>query len=99
MTLEQALELFSQPKRRRGGGTARGPLRELGVDPVTGCAVEVRDGRYGPYVTDGGVNASLRKDDSVEAITIERASELLAERRAKLESQGKKVKPCAKASG
>jgi DNA topoisomerase-1 len=58
-------------------------LRELGADPVTGKPVVVREGRFGPYVTDGEANASLRKGDSVEEITIERAAELLAERRAK----------------
>ncbi|MEX1207733.1 MAG: type I DNA topoisomerase [Acidimicrobiia bacterium] len=94
--LEGALELFSQPKRR--GARNTGPLREVGIDPETGCAVVVRDGRFGPYVTDGSVNASLRREDAVESISIERASELLAERRAKLEAEGKKIKPCKKAS-
>jgi DNA topoisomerase-1 len=97
VTLEEALQIFLQPKRRRGQ-TAAAPLRELGVDPETGCAVVVKDGRFGPYVTDGSVNASLRKQDSVEKIDIERASELLSERRAKLVGQGKKVKPCPKAT-
>lgn len=97
VTLGEALHLFAQPKRRRGQA-ASAPLRELGIDPDTGCAVVVKDGRFGPYVTDGGVNASLRKDDSVDKIDIERAAELLRERRAKLEAQGKKVKPCPKVS-
>jgi len=96
VTLEEALHIFSQPKRRKGQ-SASAPLRELGVDPETGCEVVVKDGRFGPYVTDGGVNASLRKEDSVERIDIDRASLLLQERRAKLEAQGKKVKPCPKA--
>lgn len=95
VTLEEALHLFTQPKRRRGQAAAA-PLRELGIDPDTGCAVVVKDGRFGPYVTDGAVNASLRKEDSVEKIDIERAAHLLRERRAKLEAQGKKVKPCKK---
>jgi len=95
VTLSEAVEIFKQPKRRRGQ-SASAPLRELGVDPVTGCAVVVKDGRFGPYVTDGSVNASLRKQDSVDKIDLGRASELLAERRAKLQSQGKKVKPCPK---
>ena len=90
--LAGALELFAQPKRRRGGRSAK-PLKALGVEPGTGYEVEVRDGRFGPYVTDGGVNASLRRDDSVDSITLERAAELLAERRAKLEAEGKPVKP------
>ena len=61
--------------------------------------MSVKDGKFGPYVTDGSVNASLRREDSVETVTIERASELLAERRAKVESEGKEVKPCQKAEG
>lgn len=84
VTLEQALELFAQPPRRRGGkGAARGPLKELGVDPTNGRPIVVRDGRFGPYVTDGETNASLRRGDTPESVTLERASELLAERRAK----------------
>ena len=79
--LRQALELFAQPKRRRGQ-VARPPLRELGPDPATGAPLVVKEGRYGPYVTDGETNASLRKGDDVETLTVERASELLAERRA-----------------
>ncbi len=71
-------------------------MRELGVDPRTGCAVVVKDGRFGPYVTDGSVNASLRREDSVEKVTLERASDLLSERRAKLEAEGKEIKPCVK---
>jgi DNA topoisomerase-1 len=83
ITLERALELFAQPPRRRGRRNARGPLRELGTDPASGRAVVLRDGRFGPYVTDGQTNASLRKGDSVESVTTERAIELLAEKRAK----------------
>jgi DNA topoisomerase-1 len=97
VTLEEALRRFAEPKRRRGQRAAA-PLRELGTDPDTGCVVVVRDGRFGPYVTDGSVNASLRKTDSVESITLERAAELLRMRRDKLESQGKTVKPCPKAA-
>jgi DNA topoisomerase-1 len=92
--LEGALHLFSQPKRRRGQSAPKPPLKELGVDPDTGCAVVLKDGRFGPYVTDGSVNASLRTTDSVEKIDLDRAVELLRERRAKLEAQGKKIKPC-----
>ncbi len=79
--LDEARALFAQPKTRRGRTTA-GPLRELGTDPDTERPVVVRDGRFGPYVTDGTVNASLRRGDNVESITLERAVELLAERRA-----------------
>jgi DNA topoisomerase-1 len=82
--LEDALTLFSQPKapRGRGRGAPKPPLRELGHDPVTGKPVVVKDGRFGPYVTDGETNASLRRGDDVESLTPERAAELLAERRA-----------------
>ncbi|HEY2983810.1 MAG TPA: topoisomerase C-terminal repeat-containing protein, partial [Jatrophihabitantaceae bacterium] len=59
------------------------PLREIGDDPVSGKPMVVRDGRFGPYVTDGETNASLRRGDSVEELTVERAAELLAERRAR----------------
>ncbi|RCG25911.1 type I DNA topoisomerase [Sphaerisporangium album] len=84
VTIEQARELFAQPKQRgRGRAAAAPPLRELGNDPVSGKPVVVKEGRFGPYVTDGETNASLRKEDSVEQITIERAAELLAERRAR----------------
>ncbi|HLI74478.1 MAG TPA: type I DNA topoisomerase [Acidimicrobiales bacterium] len=81
VTVDEALALFAQPKLRRGR-TTQAPLRELGEDPESGGAIVVRSGRYGPYVTDGTTNASLRKGDSPEAITLERAAELIAERRA-----------------
>jgi DNA topoisomerase-1 len=83
ISLEDALALLAQSPRRRGRGAPKAPLRELGADPVTGRAIVLKDGRFGPYVTDGETNASLRKGDSVEAVTPERAAELLAERRAK----------------
>jgi DNA topoisomerase-1 len=90
VTLSEAQALFAQPKQRRGRATAP-PLRELGTDPATQLAVVVKDGRFGPYATDGTTNASLRKGDAVESITIERASELLAERRAAGPSKKKKA--------
>jgi DNA topoisomerase-1 len=84
ITLEDALALLAQPKPRRGrGATKRSPLRELGQDPATNRPIVVKDGRFGPYVTDGETNASLRRGDTVEGLTMERAVELLAERRAK----------------
>nr|WP_210034982.1 type I DNA topoisomerase [Pseudonocardia parietis] len=83
VTLEEALEIYKQPKQRGRGAAATPPLRELGEDPSTTKKMVIKDGRFGPYVTDGETNASLRKGDSVEEITDERASELLAERRAK----------------
>ena len=82
VTVEEARALFAQPKPRRGRGQSAGPLRELGQDPATGLEVVVREGRFGPYVTDGTTNASLRKGDDPEHVTIERASALLADRRA-----------------
>ena len=82
VTLEECLELLSQPKGGRAAASAA-PLRELGEDPATGRAVVVKDGRYGHYVTDGEVNASLRSGDTVEGLTLERARDLLEERRAK----------------
>jgi DNA topoisomerase-1 len=83
VSLDDALALLAQPKTRGRRTAAAAPLRELGNDPATSKAVVVKEGRFGPYVTDGETNASLRKGDSVEEITIDRASELLAERRAK----------------
>ena len=83
VTAEEAEALLAQPKTRRGRGAAKPPLREIGTDPGNGRQVVVKDGRFGPYVTDGETNASLRKGDAVEALTPERAFELLAERRAK----------------
>ncbi len=81
ITLEEALAIYAQPKQR--GRAAAAPLRELGADPVSGKPVVVKDGRFGAYVTDGETNATLRRDDDVEAITPERGFELLAEKRAK----------------
>ena len=78
--LDEALKIYAQPKQR-GRAAAAPPLKELGNDPVSGQPVVVKSGRFGDYVTDGEYNATLRKDDTVEAITLERAAELLAERR------------------
>ncbi len=83
VTLEEALALLAAPKVRRGRGAPRPPLRELGADPTTDRQVVVKEGRFGPYVTDGETNASLRAGDGVESLTLERALELLAERRGK----------------
>jgi DNA topoisomerase I len=83
VTLEQSAELFAQPKLRGRRTAAATPLREVGDDPVSGKPMVVRDGRFGPYVTDGETNASLRRGDAVEEITVERAAELLADRRAR----------------
>jgi DNA topoisomerase-1 len=84
VTLDEALEIYKQPKQRgRRTAAATPPLRELGEDAATGKPMVIKEGRFGPYVTDGETNASLRKGDSVEQLTDERASELLAERRAR----------------
>ena len=91
VTLEEAKAIFAQPKQRgRGRAAAAPPLRELGNDPASGQKVVVKEGRFGPYVTDGETNASLRKGDEVESITIERAAELLVERREKVAAGGGK---------
>jgi len=80
ITVEEALALLAQPKTR-GRAAPTAPLRELGPDPVTNAPVVVKEGRFGPYVTDGTTNASLRSGDEVESITIERAATLLQDRR------------------
>jgi len=87
LTVEQAEDLLAQPKQRRGRGAPKPPLKELGPDPQSGKPLVVKDGRFGPYVTDGETNASLRRGDDVEGLTMERALELLAERRAKAPAQ------------
>jgi DNA topoisomerase-1 len=83
VTLEEALKLYAEPKRRGRQGAAAPPLRELGNDPASGKPMVIKDGRFGPYVTDGETNASLRKGDDVLSITDARAAELLADRRAR----------------
>ncbi len=82
ITQDEALAIYAQPKQR-GRAAAKPPLKELGTDPETERPVVVKDGRFGPYVTDGETNATLRRDDEVETITPERGYELLAEKRAK----------------
>jgi DNA topoisomerase I len=97
ITVDEALAIYAQPKQR-GGRAAAAPLRELGADPTSGQPVVVKEGRFGAYVTDGDTNATLRKGDSVESVTIERASELLAEKRAKgpATKRGRTTKKTAK---
>lgn len=95
ITLEEALKIYSEPKRRGKQGAATPPLRELGNDPVSEKPMVIKDGRFGPYVTDGETNASLRKGDDVMSITDGRASELLADRRAR--GPVKKKAPAKKA--
>jgi len=95
ITLEEALKIYAEPKRRGRQGAATPPLRELGVDPVSEKPMVIKDGRFGPYVTDGETNASLRKGDDVMSITDARASELLADRRARGPVKKKAAKKAA----
>ncbi|MFJ8550670.1 type I DNA topoisomerase [Streptomyces sp. NPDC093676] len=95
ITLDEALAIYAQPKQR-GRAAAKPPLKELGEDPVSGKPVVVKDGRFGPYVTDGETNATLRSGDSVEAITPERGFELLEEKRAKTPAKKTAKKAAAK---
>ena len=81
ITLEEAVEIYKQPKVRRRG-VAKPPLKELGKDPASGKDVIMKDGRFGMYVTDGETNATLRRGDTLEFMTLERGLELLAGRRA-----------------
>jgi DNA topoisomerase-1 len=83
ITIEEAAAILAQPKQRGRRAAAAPPLKELGKDTVSGQPMVVKDGRFGPYVTDGETNASLRRGDSIEELTDERASELLADRRAR----------------
>jgi DNA topoisomerase-1 len=82
---------FAQPKRRRGQAAPKPPLRELGNDPVSGRPMVIKEGRWGPYVTDGETNASLRTGDDPASITDERAAELLGDRRARGPATKKKA--------
>jgi len=82
VTLDEAKALLAQPKTRQRRAAAP-PLREMGADPLTELPLVIKDGRFGPYVTDGEVNASLRRGQTPESLSIEQASEMLAEKRAK----------------
>ena len=91
LTVDEAEAILATPKQRRGRGAPKPPLKELGPDPASGKPLLVKDGRFGPYVTDGETNASLKRGDDVEGLTLERALELLAERRAKGPSQPRRT--------
>jgi DNA topoisomerase-1 len=91
ITLDEALVIYAQPKARGGRGTAKPPLREFGADPVSGKPITVKDGRFGPYITDGETNITVPRDTSIEDLTEERAVELLAEKRAKGPAPKKKA--------
>ncbi|MCS6712142.1 type I DNA topoisomerase [Brachybacterium sp. EF45031] len=82
ITLDEAKALYAQPKQR-GRAAAKPPLKELGVDPTSEKPIVVKDGRFGPYITDGTTNVTLRRDDTLESLTHEIAVERLAEKRAK----------------
>jgi DNA topoisomerase-1 len=94
LTIEEALAILAQPKQRRGQAAAK-PAIIVGVDPSTNREVQLKEGRFGPYVTDGETNASLRRADDPATISIDRAADLLAERRAKDEGDPKKAKKTA----
>jgi DNA topoisomerase I len=82
ITVEEARSIYAQPKQH-GRSAAKPPLKDLGVDPASGRPMIIKDGRFGAYVTNGEINATLRRGDDIETITSERAAELLAEKRAK----------------
>ncbi|MFN8125006.1 MAG: type I DNA topoisomerase [Candidatus Nanopelagicales bacterium] len=96
VTVDEALALLAEPPRRRGQRAPSGPLKELGADPVSGNPIVVKDGRFGAYVTDGEYNATIPKGDNVDEITLERASDLLVERRAKGPAKKSRKKSSAK---
>ncbi|HEX6500413.1 MAG TPA: type I DNA topoisomerase [Micromonosporaceae bacterium] len=100
VTQDEALALLAAPKGRQRRAPAP-PLRELGVDPLTDKPLVIKDGRFGPYVTDGEVNASLRRGQTPESLTVEQASEMLAEKRAKGPATPRKkaTKAAAKTTG
>ncbi|MGE5829733.1 MAG: type I DNA topoisomerase [Micromonosporaceae bacterium] len=81
VSLDEALALLAAPKTRQRRAPAL-PLRELGPDPITEKPLVIKDGRFGPYVTDGETNASLRRGQTIEGLSVEQASEMLAEKRA-----------------
>jgi DNA topoisomerase-1 len=99
VSLDEALALLAAPKTRQRRAPAP-PLREMGEDPLTDKSMVIKDGRFGPYVTDGETNASLRRGQTIEGLSIEEASEMLAEKRAKgpAEPRKKATKAAAKAA-
>jgi len=101
ITLDEAVRLLAQPKRR-GKRTAPATLGRLGTHPESGAPIEMKNGRFGPYVTDGVVNASLPKGLDPTSVTLEKALELIAAREQRLREQGKDPrapKPARKARG
>src|SRR5207247_2160582 len=96
-SLPQALELLAAPKTRQRRAAAP-PLRELGTDPLTDKPLVIKDGRFGPYVTDGEVNASLRRGQTPETLSVEQASEMLAEKRSQGPAEPRKKTATKKAA-
>jgi DNA topoisomerase I len=94
VTLEDALALLAAPKGRQRRAAAP-PLREMGPDPLTEKPLVIKDGRFGPYVTDGETNASLRRGMTPESLSVEQASEMLAEKRANPSAPRKKATKAA----
>jgi DNA topoisomerase I len=95
VTLEQAQAIFAQPKQRRGRGAAKPPLAELGAHPESGAPVRVLDGRFGPYITDGTVNASVPRGTDPGSVTLEHAVELMRERAARAPAMKRPAKRAA----
>jgi DNA topoisomerase-1 len=96
ITLEEAQAVYAQPKQR-GRAAATPPLKDLGMDPASGRPMIIKEGRFGAYVTNGEINATLRRGDDIETITSERAAELLAEKRAK--GPAAKKRPAKRSQG
>ncbi|MGH8823644.1 MAG: type I DNA topoisomerase, partial [Jiangellaceae bacterium] len=92
VTVDEAEKLFAEPKGRRGRTAAAPPLRELGADPANGRPLTVKDGRFGPYITDGETNVTVPRGTSIEALTLDRAAELMAEKRAKTPAPRKRTR-------
>ena len=90
ITIEEATAIYAQPKRGRGR-VAKPPLADLGAHPETGAPMVVKDGRFGPYITDGTVNATVPRGVDPEQVTPEMAVQLLAERAARLADAPKKA--------
>ena len=95
ITLDEAVKLFSEP-RKRGRRQAAGPMAELGTSPLTGKEITVRNGRFGPYVTDGEVNATIPSVRDPMKISFDDALELIAQRESKMRDQGKDPRPKGK---
>lgn len=98
ITLDEARRIYAEPKRRGRGATSQQAIKELGDNDVSGKPMSVRDGRFGPYVTDGETNASLRRGDDPLTLTDARANELLSERRAKEAAEGGTKKAAKKST-